>query len=143
MNTFPKDKSNRNNHCNKVITIASSLTFIDKIKEYENKFLELGYKVNIPFKEKGLYHQDIKKFNTYVVDSNILFILNEKKEGIDGYIGNSVYSELIFALSLNVIYNKNIKIILLNMPSPKVNCYEEILMLINEKQVELYKENML
>ena len=56
----------------------------------------------------------------------MLFVMNETKEGIDGYIGAETFAELTFALMQNLVYNKNIQIVILRMPSINVQSYEEI-----------------
>ena len=38
----------------------------------------------------------------------MLFIMNEDKNGIEGYIGYEAYAELLFGLSQNLIHQKNI-----------------------------------
>ena len=58
--------------------------------------------------------------------TDILFVMNETKEEIDGYIGAETFAELTFSLMQNLVYNKNIQIVILRIPSINVQSYEEI-----------------
>lgn len=75
--------------------------------------MELYPKVHIDFLEK-------------IILTDMLFLMNEDKNGISGYIGYEGYAELLFGLSQKLVYKKDIKLILLKMPSTEVGCYEEI-----------------
>lgn len=116
----------------KKVVIAGSASLQDEatkwLKYYENlnyeildypraidkeSFMELYPKVHIDFLEK-------------IILTDMLFLMNEDKNGISGYIGYEGYAELLFGLSQKLVYKKDIKLILLKMPSTEVGCYEEI-----------------
>lgn len=66
----------------------------------ESKFMELYPNIHTEFLEN-------------ITKTNILFIMNEDKNGIIGYIGYEAYAELLFGLSQKLIYNKNIELVIL------------------------------
>ncbi len=69
----------------------------------------------------------------------MLFIMNEDKNGIVGYIGYETYAELLFGLSQKLIYNKNIELIVYKIPSD-IGCYEEINLWLELGWIKLYEE---
>ena len=116
----------------KRVVISGSAKLQDSInfwiKYFENKgFNILDYPRPIE-KEKfmELYPKIHKDFFENITETDILFVMNETKEQIDGYIGAETFAELTFALMQNLIYNKNIQIVILRMPSINVQSYEEI-----------------
>jgi len=68
-------------------------------------------------------HQDFFK---NMAQADIVFIANEDKNGIEGYIGAETFAELAFAVAQNLVYDKKIQVILLNMPSEDVQSIDEI-----------------
>ena len=97
------------------------------IKKLENDYLVLDYPKEIPEdKFLDLYPLLHKEFFKNIQNSNIFLLFNYDKNGIEGYIGAESYAELCFAVALNLIYNKNIKLYLYKFPSKEVNCYKEI-----------------
>ena len=79
----------------------------------ESKFMELYPHIHTEFLEN-------------ITKTDVLFLMNEDKNGIVGYIGYAAYAELLFGLSQKLIYNKNIELVIFKMPSRDVRCYEEI-----------------
>ncbi len=93
----------------------------------ESKFMELYPNIHIEFLEN-------------IINADILFIMNEDKNGKIGYIGYEAYAELLFGLSQKLIYNKNIELVILKMPSTDVGCYEEIRLWLKLGWIKLYEE---
>ncbi len=130
----------------KKVVIAGSAKLqrkIDKwIKFFQNKNYEvLDYPRPIEdsrFME--LYPNVHIKFLENITKTDMLFIMNEDKNGIVGYIGYEVYAELLVGLSQKLIYNKNIELVVLKMPSLDVGCYEEINLWLKLGWIKLYKE---
>lgn len=81
-----------------------------------------------------------KEFFESITKTDILFIMNEDKNGITGYIGAESFAELAFGLTQNLLYNKNIELVILKMPSPEVQCYDEIYLWLKLGWIKLYKE---
>ena len=73
-----------------------------------------------------IYPEVHKKFFRNILKADILFIANEDKNGIKGYIGAEVFAELVYGLMQKLISRQKIKIILAKMPSSKVQFFEEI-----------------
>ena len=89
-----------------------------------------------------LYPQIYKEFFENITRTNMLFVMNETKEGIDGYIGAETFAELTFTLMQNLIYNKNIQIVILKMPSINVQSYEGINLWLKLVWIKLYDKNI-
>ncbi len=80
------------------------------------------------------------EFLENVTKTDMLFIMNEDRNGIVGYIGYEVYAELLFGLSQKLIYNKNIELVVFKMPGTNVGCYEEIDLWLKLGWIKLYEE---
>jgi len=117
------------------VVIAGSANFQENIKnwiEYWNSkkdHLVLDYPKILPRDNfDNLYPSVHKNFFKNIIKADILFIANDKKEGIDGYIGAETFAELGFGLAQKLVYGKNIRLILANMPAKEVACYDEIVL---------------
>lgn len=93
----------------------------------ETKFMELYPNIHIKFLEN-------------ITKTDMLFLMNEDKNGITGYIGYEAYAELLFGLSQKLIYHKDIELVVLKMPSSEVGCYEEINLWLKLGWIKLYEE---
>lgn len=87
-----------------------------------------------------LYPNVHKNFFEYITKTDILFIMNEDKNGISGYIGAETFAELTFGLAQKLVYNKEIELVILKMPSRKVQCYEEIDLWLKLGWIKLHEE---
>jgi hypothetical protein len=65
-------------------------------------------------KEYPRVHSD---FYRAIAASDILFVANEPKNGIGGYVGPSVFAEVSFAIGLNFVRKRKIGITFLNPPA--------------------------
>ena len=116
----------------KKVVIAGSAKLQDRIAYWidyfeKNDYIVLDWPKAIDEKQfKELYPDIHKQFFENILKTDILFIMNEDKDDIYGYIGAESYAELAFGVAQNLIYNKNIELILNKMPSKKVQCYNEI-----------------
>lgn len=118
------------NEVNKWLKVFESKEYeiLDYPRVIENsKFIELYPKVHTEFLEN-------------ITKTDMLFIMNEDKNGIVGYIGHEVYAELLFGLSQKLIYNNNIELVVFKMPSTNVGCYEEIDLWLKLGWIKLYEE---
>ena len=93
----------------------------------EEKFIELYPNIHIEFLQN-------------ITKTDMLFLMNEDKNGIEGYIGYEAYAELLFGLSQNLIHQKNIESVIYKMPSTNVGCYEEINLWLKLGWITLWKE---
>lgn len=101
------------------IVICSSMSFWEEINQWRKKLEENNYEViKYPKQFTGDFLPNYKiEFSEYyqkIAETDILFVLNVKKNNIDGYIGASVFAEIAFAIGLNRASNKKIKIFCLN-----------------------------
>ena len=93
----------------------------------ESKFMELYPNIHTEFLEN-------------ITKADMLFIMNENKNGKIGYIGYEAYAELLFGLSQKLVYNKNIELVILKIPDTDIGCYEEIDLWLKLGWIKLYKE---
>lgn len=73
-----------------------------------------------------LYPAIHTKFFKDITEADVLFIANEEKNGVSGYIGAETFAELAFGLAQKLVNKKNLKLILAHMPAPEVQSYNEI-----------------
>lgn len=90
---------------------------------------------------KNLYPKRHKEFYNSIRNTDILFILNEDRNGEKGVIGTSTFAEISFGIMENLIYNKNIEIIILKMPENTSKCYDEIKLWLELGWLKIYQEN--
>lgn len=130
----------------KKVVISGSSKLQDKVKYWVHHFKEKGYEViDYPKpidKEKfmELYPNIHKDFCKSIIQADILFIMNEDKNNLQGYIGAAVFAELAFGLTQNLIYNKNIDLVVYKMPSVEVQCYDEIKLWLELGWIQLYRK---
>lgn len=130
----------------KKITISGSAKLQDEINNWRDYFKKLEYEIldyPKPIDSKyfmELYPEIHRKYFENISNSDILFIMNEDKNGIEGYIGAETYAELAYAVIQNLNYGKNIDVVLLKMPSNKIQCYDEIKLWLELGWIKLYKE---
>ncbi len=113
------------------IVICSSMSFWKEINQWREKLEQDNYAIiKYPKKITGEFLPNYKiEFSDHyqkITEADILFILNIKKNNIDGYIGASVFAEIAFAIGLNRAYNKKIKIFCLNQFSDSLPYSEEL-----------------
>lgn len=115
------------------VVIAGSASLKDEIKKWihywDNKegYSVSDYPHTIPKNSfRNLYPEVHTSFFRNITEADVLFIANEKKKGIDGYIGAETFAELGFGLAQKLVYGKDIKLILAHMPAKEVACYDEI-----------------
>ncbi len=117
------------------VVIAGSAKLQDEIQKWiqywnsKEGYLVLDYPRFMAQDEfENLYPDIHKNFFKNITQADILFIANEAKDGVDGYIGAETFAELDFGLAQRLINEQNIKLILARMPSKKVNGYDEIVL---------------
>ncbi|RJO62039.1 hypothetical protein C4544_00880 [candidate division WS5 bacterium] len=116
----------------KKVVIAGSANLQKEIRKWIDWWENKNFSV-INFPEAidksnfiSLYPKVHQKFFEDMSEADIVFIANEDKSGIEGYIGAETFAELTFAVAQNLVYNKNIEVILAKMPSEKVQSIDEI-----------------
>ncbi|MEA1909497.1 MAG: hypothetical protein U9M89_00495 [Patescibacteria group bacterium] len=111
----------------KKVVICSSAKFYDQAQEWKNKLKSEGFDVirtiqSIDENSISQYEATHKEHYSKMAKCDVVFVLNVKKNGVEGYIGASVFAEIAFAIGLNLVLNKNIQIWLLN-PLAKESSY--------------------
>ena len=130
----------------KKIVIVGSAKLQDKINYWKSFFINKKYEIldfPKPIEEEKfleLYPNIHKNFFDNITKTDILFIMNEDKNDIEGYIGAESYAELTFGLAQNLIYDKNIELIVYKMPSKEVQCYDEIKLWLELGWIKLYEQ---
>lgn len=126
------------------VVIAGSASLQDNIAKWKNFWnTKDNFEViDFPLAIKGknfikIYPEVHKKFFRNILKADILFVANENKNGIEGYIGAEVFAELVYGLMQNLISNQKIKIILAQKPSPKVQSFEEINLWLKLKWIQI------
>lgn len=117
----------------KKVVIAGSASVRNKINkwiEYWNgldEYVVTVFPKPIPLdKLDSLYPKIYKDFFEKITEADILFIANEDKNDISGYIGAETFAELAFGVAQNLLDGKKIKIIIAKMPAKDVQCFDEI-----------------
>ncbi len=75
-----------------------------------------------------------------LLKSDILFIANEDKKGIRGYIGAEVFAELVFGMMQNFTGGPKIRVILAKHPAKTLPCYDEIAAWLKLGWIEVFKK---
>lgn len=132
----------------KKIVIAGSASLQKKVQSWKKYWEDKGYNViNYPSpvpKETFLeeYPQVHKNFFKDIIESDILFVMNEDKNNIKGYLGAESFAEMCFGVAQNLIHNKNIEVMLFQMPEKNVQSYEEIVLWLKLGWIKLHDKNI-
>lgn len=127
------------------IVISGSAKLQENINYWVNYFSNKGYEVLDYPKDINkdefldLYPKIHKDFYQNIKKADILFIMNEDKNGIEGYIGPAVFAELSYGI-IEYLNNRDILLMLLKMPSKEVNCYEEINLWLKLGWIKIWEE---
>lgn len=131
----------------KKVVISGSASLNEKAEFWKKYWEGAGYEVidypkQIP-KENliELYEGVHRDFLKHITQTDILFLMNEDKNSINGYIGAGSFSELCFGIAQNTIYNKHIEIYILKMPDQKVQSYDEINIWLKLGKIKLFTQN--
>ncbi len=128
------------------LVIAASSKFQNEINNWKEYFIKQGYNViNYPKKlnedQMDKYQEIYIRFFESLNEADILFVLNEEKNGIKGYIGAETFAELSYVITQKIINNQDKQIWLLNKPSEEVKCYMEIMNFIKWGWIEILNKN--
>ncbi len=130
----------------KKVVIAGSASLQKKVLFWKKYWEDKGCFVvdyPSPVPEKTFleeYPQVHKDFFKNIIESDILFVMNEDKNNIKGYLGAESFAEMCFGVVQNLIYNKNIEVMLLQMPERNVQSYDEIILWLKLGWIKVYKE---
>lgn len=132
----------------KKIIISGSSKLVGEVKYWVNYFKERGYEildypkyVSESKSSKNYEEQMAKIYYEYYCSlekTDIYFLMNEEKNGIEGYIGSSAISELTYVVVQNLIHSKNVDIYILKEPSKELGCYEEVKFWLDKGWIKLW-----
>jgi hypothetical protein len=132
----------------KKVVIAGSVTLQDKVQYWINYWEKkscdvIDYPMGIQdtsfLKE---YPQVYKTFFDNITKTDILFVMNEDKNGIKGYLGAESFAEMAFAVVQNQLFAKDIEIILLKMPVKEVPSYDEIILWLQLGWIKIFSDDL-
>ena len=102
----------------KKVVVSGSLLNKDKIDYWVNYFTKKGYDViNYPKETNENFIKIYSNFYKSIDEADILFIVNERKNNVDGYMGVSTYAELAHGIINKINENKDTEIYVLNKPN--------------------------
>lgn len=116
----------------KRVVISGSGKILDKIDYWCSFFEQHGcHVIGKPealsesnfLQELSVVHS---RFYQAIDACDILFVANEDKNGVSGYIGPSAFSEINYAIAQNLNHGKQILIFIRQMPDKNLPVYEEI-----------------
>lgn len=116
----------------KRVVISGSGKLLDKIDYWCSFFEQHGcHVIGKPealsesnfLQELSVVHS---RFYQAIDACDILFVANEDKNGVSGYIGPSAFSEINYAIAQNLNHGKQILIFIRQMPDKNLPVYEEI-----------------
>lgn len=118
----------------KKVVISGSVRLQQGLKKWNQRWLSAGFDVIylpelIDHDENftAAYKDTYRRLYKSLLRTDVLFVMNENKHGVDGYVGAQTFAEASYAVANNLILNnRKICIVLLNMPSKQVASYSEI-----------------
>ena len=131
------------------IVISGSSKLQEKVNYQLNYFEKKNYEIlDYPkLIAKSVYEKELPKvykdFYNALENTDVFFLMNEEKNGINGYIGASAIAELTYVVILNLIHNRNIEIYILNMPSQDCACYDEVKFWLDMKWIKIFNEDLI
>ncbi len=81
-----------------------------------------------------------QRFYKNLDQADVFFLMNEDKNGVEGYIGASMIAEITYAVIGNLNRGRKVEINILKMPAKEQNCYEEVKFWLDQKWVKIYQK---
>ncbi|MEL6892535.1 MAG: hypothetical protein AAFP84_13115 [Actinomycetota bacterium] len=72
------------------------------------------------------YPEVFRHFYDRLADCDVLFVMNEDRDGVVGYVGAATFAELSFAVARNVCGHKPVEIVVLKPVGDDVHAADEI-----------------
>lgn len=80
-----------------------------------------------------------QQFYKHLDQTDFHFVMNEDKNGIEGYIGPGTIAELTYSIINNLNRGHKTEIQLLKMPSKDQNCYDEVKFWLDQDWIKIYR----
>ena len=114
----------------KTVAIAGSASLQSQAEKWKSYFDAKGYRVIAsPQKLQDVtreYPDALVDFFNAIDAADILFVMNEDKNDINGYIGPAVFAETCHVIARNQQGVSKTEVIFCKKPSADVACYEEV-----------------
>src|SRR3989344_6981113 len=115
----------------KKVVIAGSASLQDRVAHWEQFWESRGHIVTASprkisrekYEEK--YPAVHAEFYAALNDADIVFIMNEDKNGMSGYIGAETFAELAYVVANGLLGKQQTRVMLLKIPEDRVQSYEE------------------
>ena len=130
------------------IVIAGSRKTYKEAQIIKEKLEQFGYEVidypkNIDHSKELEYKVAYEKFYEKLKQSDDFLLLNIDKNGIKGYIGYEAFAELSFMIANSIVDKKESKIFIYQIPSEKLDCYDEITLFLKLGYIKIFDEQLL
>ncbi len=80
-----------------------------------------------------------QRFYKNIDQCDTFFLMNEDKDGIEGYIGPSMIAEITYAIISNLNRGRKININILKLPAKDQNYYEEVKFWLDQGWISIYQ----
>ena len=80
-----------------------------------------------------------KRFYKNLDQTDVFFLMNEDKDGIEGYVGASAIAELTYVVTGNLNRGRKTEIYINKLPSRSQNCYDEIKFWLDQRWIHIFK----
>lgn len=130
----------------KKIVISGSLKLQKETDRWREYFFRNNYEIldyPKPIEEARfleLYPAVYGNFMKHIAETDLLFILNEDRDGTRGYIGAAAFAELCFGITLKQVYHRDIEVAILKLPDKNVQCYDEVNLWLKLGWITLFQE---
>lgn len=80
-----------------------------------------------------------KQYYKHLDQADVYFLMNEDKNGIQGYIGPGAIAELTYTVIGNLNRGRKTEIKILQMPSKQQSCYDEVKFWLDQGWISIYR----
>lgn len=130
----------------KKVVISGSTSLQKNIAVWKKHFEDGGYDViALPelWEDTKNFKSQLTELYTYFYDAidkcDVFFLMNENKNGIQGYVGANCTAELIYAVTQNLRKNRGMDIYIAQLPGEDVAAYDEIMSYLRVGWIQLYE----
>lgn len=114
------------------LVISGSAKLQDEVARWLDYWKSKGYEV-LDYPKKiaeadfqKVYKDERTTFFDNIRSANVLFVMNEDKNGTGGYIGPSTFAEIAFAITENHLSGNSIEVVLLKTPADTSVFFEDV-----------------
>lgn len=126
------------------VVISGSAALEVEMNQWKDHWQNKGYLVTawpLPI-QKSCFARDYprvhQEFYARLREAEIHFVANERRNGIQGYVGPGVFSEISFRVGLNLTGPQPARVLLLNEPDRQSNFYNDISLWLALGWINLY-----